>query len=237
MGYHSADYDHDWKIGVAELARVTALYNTLYSGTGVGCGCYKTDPHSIDGFAPDTFRDPSLPVVLDYYHSADFDRDGNIDSGELLRVVDLYDTEVNAVRTGDYHVSPDTIDGFAPSSPSVELSHYQFDEAHPPVISSHNTLPSVGGVSAYRLFARFADGSTSGFEAATSLNNSGFTLDEVPPPGTYSVDLWWVKYTYSGVNLVVSETGVTTTVTVSISPAAPNLDPTECAQCGFTPNT
>lgn len=43
MGYHSADYNRDWKIELAELNRVISLYNTTNVITGDKTGCYKVD--------------------------------------------------------------------------------------------------------------------------------------------------------------------------------------------------
>jgi hypothetical protein len=233
MGYHSADYDHDWKIGVAELARVTALYDTVYSGDGNRSGCYKVSPHSIDGFAPDTYRDPSLPVVLSSYHSADFNQDGKIDEAELNRVTFLYDTEVDFVRTGDYRPSPDSVDGFAQYSESVLLSHYQFDEDHPPVISSHNTF-TVDATHTYKLRALFDDGSEEGFQSINEPANNGLALTNLPAPGSYSVVLYWVKYIYVAGVWQIEHLGPSITVSVQISPAVVDRDPTACSQCEYS---
>jgi len=53
--------------------------------------------------------------TFSHYHSADSNRDGQISVIELTRVIELYNTRVAAVRTGQYHVSPTpSEDGFAP---------------------------------------------------------------------------------------------------------------------------
>jgi len=144
MGYHSADYNHDWKIGVAELVRVTVLAST--TNLGITTGCYKVDDTSIDGFAPDNTRAISDPVTLTKYHSADYNQDGRIDAGELARVTELYNfryEDLNAsgfVRTGQYHSDdPLTVDGFGLGP--VYLSAYAFDTDHKPLIYA-NIVPS-----------------------------------------------------------------------------------------------
>ena len=228
MGYHSSDYDHDWAIGIAELARTTDLYNTAYSGTGLRSGCYKVDPTSIDGFAPDTYRDPSLPVGLSSYHSADFNRDGRIDAAELARVTYLYDTEVDSVRTGQYHVSPDSVDGFNQYIDSAELSAYQFGEDDVPTIFTTNEMGATNASTWYKLRCKILDGSENGFMATEAINNSGLPLEQLPPPGTYSVELYWIKYSNGGSTAVI---GVRNKVTIRISPAEPSGDQTRCAKC------
>jgi len=60
--YHSADYNRNGKIDVAELTRVITLYNTRYD-TGAGkvrTGYYKaaTGTTTVDGYAADPTRAP-----------------------------------------------------------------------------------------------------------------------------------------------------------------------------------
>lgn len=235
MGYHSADYNHNWDIDVAELSRVIQLYTTEYSGDGVRSGCYRINPHSEDGFDPDPSRDPSLPVVLDYYHSSDFNQDGKIDEAEMNRTILLYGTMVGSTRTGQYHVSPDSVDGFAQYYPSVLLAHYQFDEAHPPVISSTNTF-TVDATHKYKLKAKFLDGSAAGFQSIDEWNNNGLALTNLPAPGSYSVDLYWVKYIYVAGVWQVEDVGTKTTVSVQVSPATIDREATVCSQCRYSDN-
>ena len=192
MGYHSADYDHDWNIGVAELSRVAFLAGANLDG--VVTGCYKVDPSSIDGFARDNNRGIDEPVVLTQYHSADYNRDGRIDANELARVQELYnyryaDTPLAGnVRTGQYHDDdPDSVDGFGLGP--VKLSAYEFDEKSKPIISS-NWLPD----GTYSLRAKFTGKDTNQFQAATSYFNNGLVLDTLPPPGVYDVELYWVQW-------------------------------------------
>lgn len=226
-GYHSSDYNHDWSISGPELLRTTALYNTKFSGNGLRSGCYKVDKTSIDGFAPDPSRDPSLPVELEYYHSADYDKDGNIDEAEIARVTFLYQTTVDFERTGEYHISPDTVDGFDQYIDCVLLSSYQFDEKHLPVISSSNSF-TVNSSSWYKLRAKFIDGSANGFMGTEEINNNQLALQVVPPPGVYQVELYWIQFTDNGDTAVI---GVKNKVQVIISPAAKDDNPYRCTQC------
>lgn len=196
--YHSSDYNHNWSISVQELVRTGVLFNAIYSGTGVRSGCYKTDPTSIDGFDTDTLRDPSLPVQLEYYHSADYDRDGNIDEAELDRVTVLYNSSQNSIRNGNYHISPDTIDGFDIGADMVGLSSYQFDSAHPPTIFTTNTMVAIQPQCWYKLRCKFLDGSSTGLMGTEDINNNNFSLTVLPPPGKYNVELYWIKYSYGG---------------------------------------
>lgn len=62
-------------------------------------------------------------------HSADTNKDYRISLGELLRVIELYNTRHGTVRTGGYAVDNDTEDGFTPdpniaSSADLPLSRY-----------------------------------------------------------------------------------------------------------------
>ena len=210
--YHSSDYDHDWSIGAFELTRTIVLFNTKFSGTNVRSGCYKVDPTSIDGFATDQLRDPSLPVELEYYHSADYDRDGNIDQAELDRVTILYDHRQNNVRSGKYHISPDTIDGFDVGADMVGLSSYQFDSAHPPTIFTTNTMVAIDPQCWYKLRCKFLDGSTTGLMGTEDINNNGLALNVLPPPGKYKVELYWIKYSYGGFEGDYDNDGYVTTL-------------------------
>jgi hypothetical protein len=196
--YHSSDYNHNWSISIPELVRTSELFNAIYSGTGLRSGCYKTDPTSIDGFAVDTLRDPALPVVLEYYHSADYDRDGNIDEAELDRVTYLYNSSQNSIRNGNYHISPDTIDGFEIGADMVGLSSYQFDSAHPPTIFTTNTMVAIQPQCWYKLRCKFLDGSSTGLMGTEDINNNNLSLTVLPPPGKYNVELYWIKYSYGG---------------------------------------
>lgn len=201
MGYHSADYDHDWKIGVAELSRVAELAGT--TNGSVVTGCYKVDSQSIDGFAQDTQRLIDEQVTLSKYHSADYNRDGRIDSIELARVTDLYNyrytivASSGTVRTGQYHDNnPFSQDGFGLGP--VQLSAYNFDEDHKPIISSN---VSVGSYYVLRAKMTGYDGQST--QAAVTLNNNGLVLDVLPAPGIYRTELYWIQYDVNGVSILL----------------------------------
>jgi len=107
--YHSGDTDNDFKFSLSELLRVIELYNTR-EGT-VRTGLYHVDDSSADGFAPGAGNPTSPP-----YHSADTSKDSKFSLSELLRVIELYNYREGTVRTGAYHIDPDSSDGFAPGS-------------------------------------------------------------------------------------------------------------------------
>ncbi|WP_221032723.1 hypothetical protein [Actomonas aquatica] len=104
---HSADIDGNWDISLSELLRVIELYNTR-SGT-TRTGRYRVNPSSIDDFDPDESMTATLPG---FFHNADYDQDGSVSLGELLRVIELYNTRSGTTRTGAYRFSSGTADGF-----------------------------------------------------------------------------------------------------------------------------
>jgi hypothetical protein len=105
--FHSADTNLDRRISVAEVTRVIQLYNYRSGANRTGEYRSQTSPATEDGYAPG-------PGPITMFHSADFNRDGRIDAGELLRVIELFNYRDGSVRTGDYHVEVVTEDGFAP---------------------------------------------------------------------------------------------------------------------------
>lgn len=109
---HSADTDQDNKISLGELLRVIELYNTRFGTSRTGR--YRDQSDSPDGFATDPALPGDTPAAHSRYHTADIDRDGKISLGELLRVIELYNTRSGTSRTGRYRIQPDSEDGFAP---------------------------------------------------------------------------------------------------------------------------
>ena len=109
---HAADTDGDARISLAELLRVIELYNTR-SGS-IRTGRYRELVESDDGFATDTFTAPEIPSVLNRYHSADTNRDGQVSLGELLGLIELYNVRQGTTRTGAYRWVPDTDASFEP---------------------------------------------------------------------------------------------------------------------------
>lgn len=111
-GVHSADVDMNLRIDLSELLRIIELYNTRFGTTRTGR--YQADGSTADGFAPDDTQDASVPTTLVLFHTADVDRNGHIDLSELLRVIELYNYREGTQRTGQYHPSDGTVDGFQP---------------------------------------------------------------------------------------------------------------------------
>lgn len=108
---HSADTSGDGKLSLFELVRIIELYNTRNGTTRTGS--YKIDLAGEDGFAPDTALSGISPG-LPYYHNADSNHDAKIGLLELTRVIELYNYRQGSVRTGAYHASVGSEDGFAP---------------------------------------------------------------------------------------------------------------------------
>ena len=106
---HSADVDGDNRLSLSELLRVIELYNTR-SGTS-RTGRYRVQSGTADGFAPETTNGSPHP---ERFHSADFNRDGQLSLSELLRVIELYNTRTGTSRTGRYRFATDSSDGFSP---------------------------------------------------------------------------------------------------------------------------
>ncbi|GAB5561664.1 MAG: hypothetical protein SynsKO_33110 [Synoicihabitans sp.] len=107
--FHSADTNRDNRLSLSELLRVIELYNTR-SGS-IRTGKYETRSDSVDGFDPGPDDATSLPV---YFHSADTNRDGSFGLGELLRVIEIYNTRTGSIRTGRYRLDKGSVDGFEP---------------------------------------------------------------------------------------------------------------------------
>ena len=120
VGFHTADTNRDFRIGLLELIRVIELYNTRFD-TGAGTartGRYQIATATEDGFSSDVTRDPTAVVALPTYHAADYNFNGRIERSELTRVITLYhtryDTGAGKVRTGLYKVAVGitTVDGY-----------------------------------------------------------------------------------------------------------------------------
>ncbi|WP_221031773.1 YDG domain-containing protein [Actomonas aquatica] len=104
-GYHFADTDRDYTIGLSELLRVIELYN--YREGSRRLGAYRSNDDNTDRYEQGD-GDRILP------HTADTNADGQLSLLELTRVIELYNTRDGATRTGTYHYVGDSEDGFAP---------------------------------------------------------------------------------------------------------------------------
>lgn len=101
---HSTDLNGDWKIGVDELARTIVLFNT--TNNRMRTGAYKYISNGANsGYVSDPTRAATDPISIDplHVHSADANRDGVIDLGELMQVLELYNYRAGTTRTGEYH--------------------------------------------------------------------------------------------------------------------------------------
>jgi Immunoglobulin domain len=69
---------------------------------------------------------PSPAVIggLPRLHSADINQDSRLSLGELLRVIELYNTRDQSVRTGLYSEQIDSEDGFAPGTSGTLLTRF-----------------------------------------------------------------------------------------------------------------
>ncbi len=108
---HSADTNADYQLSLTELLRVIELYNTRKGTTRTGR--YRPAVGTEDGFTSDSATSAGVAPDFTAYHSADSNRNGELSLTELLRVIELYNTRAGTTRTGRYHVSPGTEDGFA----------------------------------------------------------------------------------------------------------------------------
>ena len=120
VGWHSADINRDSRINLLELLRVIELYNTRNGTTR--SGAYAVNPQGEDGFAPAFERLVGQTAVLTAYHSADTNQDGRISLLDLLRVIELYNFVSDRVRTGEYHRSAQSEDGFASGTGATVIS-------------------------------------------------------------------------------------------------------------------
>lgn len=112
---HSADTNKDFRLSLGELLRVIELYNAR-SGS-VRTGRYApAETSTEDGFRADPETPRGTAPSFGQFHSADIDHNAEISLGELLRVIELYNTREGSVRTGQYHAQSGTEDGFAPGS-------------------------------------------------------------------------------------------------------------------------
>ncbi|MBI5767107.1 MAG: immunoglobulin domain-containing protein, partial [Verrucomicrobia bacterium] len=104
LRFHTADYDRDGKLNLAELLRVIELYNYR-------TGTVRTGQYTLLGSTEDGFTPGPNGTALSRFHSADTmgtatgtPPDGKLNLAELLRVIELYNYRAGTVRTGQYRV-------------------------------------------------------------------------------------------------------------------------------------
>lgn len=112
----TSNHDEVWYVSTAP----TTLGPDPVVWTGSArTGCYKPDPLNPGRFVSAPERTLTESFSFTEFHSADVDRNGNIDLLELTRVIELYNFFQGTVRTGEYHVwtaaeGGTSEDGFAP---------------------------------------------------------------------------------------------------------------------------
>ena len=90
--YHSADYNHDWKISGTEYNRVASYWRA---------GNYYCNSKGYDGYASGKGSHNCS------YHSADYNKDWKISNSEYLRV------KVYFKDSQGYYINKEGFDGFA----------------------------------------------------------------------------------------------------------------------------
>lgn len=75
----------------------------------------------------------------------------------------------------------------------------------PMVTPETPTSPSVPVVYRLRSKVNAVPGFSDGFHAASSWSNNNYHLDQVPPPGTYLNQLYWVKYSLNTAGILVPQ--------------------------------
>ncbi|GAB5560226.1 MAG: hypothetical protein SynsKO_18730 [Synoicihabitans sp.] len=109
---YTVDTDEDGRVSLQELLRVIELYNTRAGSSRTGR--YTPAEDTPDGYAPDSSSAAGSPALFARYHGSDSDRDGTVSLGELLRVIEIYNTRAGTTRTGRYRLDATTVDGIAP---------------------------------------------------------------------------------------------------------------------------
>jgi hypothetical protein len=98
----------------------------------------------------------------------------------------------------------------------VYLSHYTFSSANVPYVYTNEGLDIPFKL---RVKIMGVPGYGNGFHAAQAWNNNYYSLESLPPPGTYTVALYWLKYASDWTTLLEVGPQTTTTITVQSPPA------------------
>lgn len=104
----------------------------------------------------------------------------------------------------------------ATAQAGVYLSHYTFSSANVPYVYTNEGLDIP-----FKLRVKIigVPGYGNGFHAAQAWNNNYYSLESLPPPGTYTVALYWLKYVSDWTTLLEVGPQTTTTITVQSPPA------------------
>lgn len=93
----------------------------------------------------------------------------------------------------------------------VYLTSYAFNQSSPPQVYTDEAMPQW-----YKLRVKILNvpNYPHGFHAIDTFNNSWTALQVLPSPGTYTAELYWLKYDSSGT--VLQEIGPFSAVTISV---------------------
>lgn len=96
---------------------------------------------------------------------------------------------------------------------TVSLSTNWAHASNPPKIFTNENMAGT----TYRLFATFKNSAGTTWETSGGYNNNGASLANLPPPGSYQVDLQWKKFD-TALNVTAASSVRTATVSVTDGP-------------------
>lgn len=96
---------------------------------------------------------------------------------------------------------------------TVSLSTNWAHASNPPKIYTSENMAGT----TYRLFATFRNSAGAAWETSSGYNNQGASLANLPPPGSYQVDLQWKKYDPS-MNVTAASAVRTANVSITDGP-------------------
>lgn len=113
-----------------------------------------------------------------------------------------------------------------PAHAGVYLSATSFTSNNLPYVWTDEAMPTY-----YKLRVKISGGAGGDFHAANAFNNSWTRLDSCPIPGSYHVDLYWIKYDSTGTNIV--QIGPMTGYSVMINGPDTAVSPIATAVFGY----
>lgn len=105
------------------------------------------------------------------------------------------------------------------ASKPVSLSSYAVYESEKPIIRTDEQMPS-----SYKLRCKVSYPDGSELHAATSWNNNGAVLEALPPVGTHTITLYWLKYSPARDKLYEIGPYLVTKLTVLANGTTPTTD-------------